>query len=113
MATSLFGYGPFAIITNDDFDLKAVGSETRPQLLTLGLEFGTFDGTVTVKTRRQGSSDTFVTQSYVKPDLTGAATAISANTVVQVDATGKDVRITTAARSTGTLTVGLHLSDEL
>ena len=113
MSTSLYGYGPHSITTNDDYDLKAVGAETRPQLLTIGLEYGTYDGNVILKTRRQGSSDTFITQAYAKPDATVATAALTANTNVQLDVTGKDVRLTTAGRTTGTLTVGLHLSDEL
>jgi hypothetical protein len=113
MSQSLYGYGPHSITSDDDYDLKCVGTETRPQLLTIGLEFGTYDGNVTVKTRKQGSSESWKTQAYAKDDFSTSAAAVTANQDLQIDVTGKDVRLTTAGRSTGTLTVNLHLSNEL
>jgi hypothetical protein len=114
MATSLTGYGPFSITTNDDFDLKALGIDgSKAVLLTIGLKFGTFDGNVTIKSRRRNSSDSFVTQSYVRPDGSVVSTALAADTVVQVDATGKDIRLTTASSSTGTLTAGIDVVNDL
>lgn len=106
MATTLYGLGPHSITTNDDFDLAAgAGEPGHDTDVTLHLEFGTFDGNVTVKSRGRGSGGTFVTQSYVKPDETVAAAALAATTVVRVKTTGKNLRLTTAARTTGTLTL--------
>jgi hypothetical protein len=113
MSTTLNGYGPHLITTNDDFPLAAVRVDSaRPVLLTITLIFGTFDGTVTIKSRGRDSAGTFSTQAYVKPDGSVASAAITADTTVQIDVSGKEIELTTASRTTGTLTVRLGLTTD-
>lgn len=113
MATKLYGYGEHAIATNDDFDIQCIRlDEPRAGLLTVGLTFNGFDGNFTLKSRRRGSSQAFKAQSYVLQDGTLSSSAISADTTVQVDATGKDIRITSANRTTGTASLGFDVADE-
>lgn len=114
MSTSLLGYGPHTITTDDDHPIRCVNIEGRPVLLTVGLEFlDAYDGGVTFKSRRKGSNDTYVAQSYVKPDGTVSSATIAASTNVQIDASGKDIEAVTQGRTTGSLRVGFDVPTEL
>jgi len=121
MATTLLGYVaqqgppvvPHSITTNDDYDVACVRVDNISALLTIGLEIaGGYDGNITVKSRRRGSNDSFVNQSYVKPDGSLGTTTINASTVIQIDATGKEIRLTTAARTVGTATAGFDVTTQ-
>lgn len=104
----LTGYGPHEITTDGDYDIACIVVDgNRPTLDTISLDWGTFDGDVTFKTRKRGSDADFEVQSYVESDGSVAVAALSGPTdkTVQIDVTGKDLRITTNGRSMGTLLV--------
>lgn|SRR3990167_5515224 len=102
MATTLLGYGPHTIAANDDYDVACVkGRPGRSKRLVIGLNVTA--GNFVIKSRATGGDEDFATQSYTKQDETVAAAAISADATVWVDATGKDIRLTGAGGSAGTL----------
>ena len=112
--TRLYGYGPHTVAANDDYDIACVGAETRPQLLTIGLHFGTSPASVAITSRAHGGADAFVSQAYIKPDGTTATAALSGtDTHVQIDCTGKDIRLTTTGGNANAMTWRFGLSSEL
>jgi hypothetical protein len=118
MAQNLIGYGPHTVSANDDYDLLgAQGDEGRDTDVVIGLEgVGGFDGTTQPKSRAQGTSDTFDEQGYTTAAETVAVAAIAAAalpTSIRVKSTGKEIRLTTAARTVGTLRITIRKSNEL
>lgn len=113
MSTSLYGYGPHIITADGDYDLKCVGDETRPQLATISLAFGAHTGNVTIKSKKMRSTvASFAAQAYVKQDGTVGTTALAADALAQVDATGKDLRLTLDSSNASPMTVEVHLANE-
>ena len=102
MSTTLFGYGPHSIAADGDYDVACVGGRPgRTKILTIGLD--RTGGTFSIKSRKAGSTDDFAAQGYTNQAGTVVTTDLTADAAVQVDCTGKDIRITGSATSVGTL----------
>ena len=110
----LIGYGPHVVSANDDYDLLAAqGDEGRDTDVTVGLEFlNGYNGTVTPKTRPQGTSDSFAGAGYTKADETVASAGIAAGTNIRMKMTGKELRLTTTLRTAGELRITVRKSNE-
>src|SRR6266568_7958778 len=110
MATKLYGYGPNNVSVNDDYDLQCLNNTRgRREVLLVGFKKNNaFDGTITIKSRTRGSAEAFVAQAYTKQDGSSAVAAIAAaalDSTYVVDATNKDIRLTTAVRTVGDIDI--------
>lgn len=111
MTTRLYGYTPDVSIVADDTYILA-GATPMPGLegdVAIALTFnGGYAGTVTLKSRRMGSSDAWVTQAYTTPgSTTPVTTALSATGTIFVNNTNKELALVSSGGAGGSVSVGI------
>lgn len=106
MTTNVFKRA-FTIDVNDTYVLNvAIPDSDRRQTLEIALQrVGAYDGTLLVQARPRGSSLNFQTIAY-KLESTGATQASAlgaADALIEVDATGLEVALTSSGRTVNSL----------
>lgn len=113
MSTSIF-QRTFTIDADDTYILKTgqPDGHGRRSRRTIKLTKSSYNGSITVKSRPRGSSGAFTEQPYEKEYLNAAAgdgskvtTAITDNSTITIDDSGKEIALVGAGRSAGSMAV--------
>lgn len=100
----LLGYGPHTLAASNDYHVKCVGGgPKRRRKLIVGINRTA--GTIQPKSKLEGAGSAFSleSQEYTKADGTEASSALSADATIEIDATGKQVVLTTDASFEGSV----------
>ena len=100
----LLGYGPHTLAASNDYYLKCVGGGPKRRR-TLTVSVNRTAGAIQFFSKLEGAGADFAleAQEYTPGSGTEASSALSADTTVQIDATGKQIVARTDASFAGSI----------
>lgn len=114
MTTRLTGYLGNTIQADDTYILAMIDPQAKWTKAVVSLtRNAAYDGVITVQSRPVGSTAPFVTQSYTtKAGAIASATLGAATDQIDIDATGKEIALSSAGRTVGSMTVNVAAQNE-
>jgi hypothetical protein len=114
MSTRLTGYLNNTIQADDTYILAMIDPQSKWTKAVISLtRIAAYNGVITVQSRPMGSSAAFTTQSYTtSAGASSVATLGAADTQIDIDATGKEIALSSTGRTAGSMTVNVGVQNE-